>query len=134
LNFEEGYKKYYEKVNQIYDILLKEMENNNSNTEKIFSDLYDQEKSDIEKLIFRKFNYGKKILEEELNKEYYIDFIFKIIFFMFIDYNINEDGLEVKVIKSIYDKLLENKNKICNDHSLKNYEKIFLLIELFHQK
>ena len=56
LNFEVGYKKYNEKVNQIYNILLKEMENNNSNIEKIFSDLYDKEKNDIEKLIFRKFN------------------------------------------------------------------------------
>ena len=134
LNFEVGYKKYNEKVNQIYNILLKEMENNNSNIEKIFSDLYDKEKNDIEKLIFRKFNYGKKILEEELNKEYYIDFIFKIIFFMFIDYNINENDLKVKEIQSIYDKLVANKNKICNDHSLKNYEKIFLLIELYSSK
>ena len=136
LNFDKTYNQYNETVNKIYNTVLEEIEKNNPQIETIFSSLYDKVKNNLEKsIIRRKFNYSKKILKEDLNEEYYIDFIFKQIFLMYIDYNINEKkDLTVCDIKNIYDKLIINKNKIKNDESLENYEKAILMIELFTSK
>ena len=135
LNFNEKYSKYNEKVNNIYNTLFDEIKKKNPKIKDIFSDLYDKEKIELENIIFRKFNFGKKILEDDLDEEYYIDFKFKIIFFMYIDYSINpKKDFDITDIMNIFNKLDKNKNKICNDNSLKNYEKIILLIELYSSK
>ena len=136
LNFDKEYNIYNEKVNKIFDVLFNEMKNNNSNTnlDKILLNLYGKEKKDLEKLIFKMLNFGKNIFEEELNKECYIDFIFKIILFMYINYYKSKKEIQINDIRNIYDKLIINKNKICNDFSLKIYEKIYLLIELYSSK
>ena len=111
------------------------MDNNNPDIEKIFSNLYDEEKLELEKIILKKYNYGKNILEKELDKECYIDFIFKIVFFMYIDYNITGDKtLKVSDINNIYSQLSLNKDNICKDLNLKIYEKIMLLIEIYSLK
>ena len=134
-NFDNAYNKYNLKVNQIYNNLLNEMNNDNSNVEDAFFKLLDVDdlKLTLEKLIDKKLNYGRDILEEELNKEFYIDFIFKIVFFKYIDYIIDEK-LPINYVKLLHDRLVENKIKICGDKSLKIYEKIFLIIELFSTK
>ena len=136
LNFDYVFNRYHERVNNIYDKLFEKIKEKHSKIEEVFLNLYDEDlKIKLEVQIFKKFNYGKNLLEENLNKECYIDFVFKIIFFMFIDLSIsNEKELQVDDINEIHDKLIENKNKICNDKSLKNYEKIILLIELFSMK
>ena len=54
---------------------------------------------------------------------------------MYIDYSINpKKDFDITDIMNIFNKLDKNKNKICNDNSLKNYEKILLLIELYSSK
>ena len=135
LNFNDIFNKYNEKVNEIDIALHEAMDNNNPDIEKIFSNLYDEEKLELEKIILKKYNYGKNILEKELDKECYIDFIFKIVFFMYIDYNITGDKiLKVSDINNIYSQLSLNKDNICKDLNLKIYEKIMLLIEIYSLK
>ena len=83
-------------------------------------------------IINQKYVFGKKILEQDLNKECYFDFIFKIISIILFDENISpEDNYKTEYLKKIYDRLLENKNELDKDKLLKAYEKILLLIEAY---
>ena len=71
-------------------------------------------------------------MEEELNQEYYIDFIYKIIFLILVDENISYNNyIYISDLNDIHSKFLENKNKICGDNLLKISEKILLLIEIY---
>jgi hypothetical protein len=109
------------------------IEKNDINIITKFIDIFDENEDDLKSVIVKKYSYGKKILEEELNKEYYIDFIFKILFFIIINESIkkNREEFSVEVLKDIYKRLLENKSYICNDKDLKIYEKIFLLMDIY---
>jgi len=133
LNFEKEYKEHYQKVEEVYSILIDVIEKNNINIITKFIDIFDENEDDLKSVIVKKYSYGKKILEEELNKEYYIDFIFKILFFIIINERIkkNREEFSVEVLKDIYKRLLENKSYICNDKDLKIYEKIFLLMDIY---
>ena len=133
LNFEKEYKEHYQKVEEVYSILIDVIEKNDINIITKFIDIFDENEDDLKSVIVKKYSYGKKILEEELNKEYYIDFIFKILFFIIINERIkkNREEFSVEVLKDIYKRLLENKSYICNDKDLKIYEKIFLLMDIY---
>ena len=84
-------------------------------------------------IIRKKYNYGKKILEEELNKEYYIDFIFKVLFLIYSENTIESNNtFIISDLLIIHDKLLINKEIICKDQNLKIYEKILLFIDIIY--
>ena len=133
LNLEKKYKENYQKVEQIYSILTKVIEKNDVNIMGEFTEIFDDNEDDLKSVIVKKYSYGKKILEEDLNKDYYIDFIFKILFFIIINERIkkNREEFSVEVLKDIHKRLLENKYEICNDKDLKIYEKIFLLMDIY---
>ena len=133
LNFEKEYKEHYQKVEEVYSILIEVIKKNDINIITKFIDIFDENEDDLKSVIVKKYSYGKKILEEELNNEYYVDFIFKILFFIIINERIkkNREEFSVEVLKDIYKRLLENKSYICNDKDLKIYEKIFLLMDIY---
>lgn len=133
LNLDKKYEELHEKVEQIYSILIGVIKKNDINFIKEFIDIYKENKEDLEEVIVKKYSYGKKILEEELNKEYYIDFIFKILFFIIIFEKIkkNKEEIDINFLNTIHERLLDNKNRISNDKNLKIYEKIFLIVDTY---
>ena len=143
INFEALYQKKYEEVNDIYNFIIQEINNKNGDAEKIanfFLDKYDNYREDIDKIIKKKFIYSPNILKKYLNNNDYIDFTYKIVFLNLMDKYIeekkneedkNEKGnLNLIDIKDKYSKFILNKDKICEDTLLENYEKILILIEL----
>ena len=94
--------------------------------------IYTANNNTLKGIINQKYVFGKKILEQDLNKECYFDFIFKIISIILFDENISpEDNYKTEYLKKNYDRLLENKKELDNDKLLKAYEKILLLIEAY---
>ena len=147
INFEALYQKKYEEVNDIYNFIIQEINNKNGDAEKIanfFLDKYDNYREDIDKIIKKKFIYSPNILKKYLNNNDYIDFTYKIVFLNLMDKYIeekeneedkNEKGnLNLIDIKDKYSKFILNKDKICEDALLENYEKILLLMELSSSK
>ena len=132
LNFKSVYELYNKEVDNIVNNILDGI--NKSNKEVIKDALieYRKKEYEYEHIIKRKYLYGKKILKEELNQEYYIDFIFKILFLIFVETNIEkENDIIIKNMNDLYNKFLENKKLICGDKLLETYEKIFLLIDIY---
>ena len=127
LNFEKIYNNYNVKITEIYNKIIEYIDNNNDslNFKELFSEI--KEPQDIIKI---KFTYTNKILEKELNKDEYIEFIFRLNFLQRVKAIINEnEKIDINLIKLIHKNGKKIKNQICNDN-LKNYEKILLLIEL----
>ena len=140
LNFEKLYIQYNEEVDHMYDILIQLLKKENIDEAKNLigklNCIYEGKKYKLESIIKEKYVYGKKILEEELNKECYYDFIFKILFVILFTENISEEEEKFKIddlkhIQNIHDKLLDNKKRLDNDKLLKIYEKIFLLVDVY---
>lgn len=141
LNFSDLYNRYQNKIDTIYnniisilksadDIFLKDI---------LISDICDKYYDhDFINIFYRKYTYSKNILEKEINQEEYINFIFKCVYFNYICYFKNnkkkDEILDSKYLLDIYNKLLENKDKIIEDTTLKIYEKFFLTMELFFSK
>ena len=135
LNFEFLYEKYNENVDETFNKLLDGIKREDQSAIKDIMLIYNENKNEFENIIKRNFIFGKIILEEKLNKENYFDFMFKIIFLTMIKENIDSNhDINFDEFNDIYFKLLENKNEISNDNSLKIYEKIFLLIDLYFLK
>ena len=144
LNFDMIYNKNKDEINKIYDNLnLIIFQNNNINEidESILSKIYNNSKEkykDIKSIIERKYLYGRDILGKRLDKEEYIDFIFKVTFFIciyeLICKKIFEDKVKIdkKYLIEAKDRLLKNKDKIYKEKSLKIYEKILLILELWN--
>ena len=129
ISFNDAYEKYHEIVDELYNILINIINNKNSNLIKDFYFIYNKNKKKLKEIILNKYLYGKKILEEDLNEDYYFEFAFKIIFFLSIESN--ENTIEINELEDIHKKLLENKKIISADDYLKVYEKIFLLMDIY---
>ena len=135
LNFDKIYNENVDKINNIYDELFKIIQNNDCNSQTLILDLY-KKNNNLKKIIERKYVYPTSILEKEINKNEYIDFFFKLIFFFCVSkfvYHIKENGEKIKAaqLNELKNKLFNNRDKICKDETLKIYEKIFLLFELY---
>lgn len=134
LDFENFYDNNHEKVEEIYENLIKEI-NKTNNVDKniIFTNKEEIKKMDLYSIIKKKYTYGKKILEEELNKEYYFDFIFKVLYLIYSEKTIEaNDTYIVSDLIDIHNKLLINKEIIYKDQNLKIYEKILLFIDIIY--
>ena len=132
LNMASLYEQFNEEVKNIFDKILDGMEKDEEKSINNAILLYKKNQKELEHIIKRKYTFGKKILEEELNQEYYIDFIYKIIFLILVDENIiYNDSISISDLIDIHSKFLENKNKICGDNLLKISEKILLIIEIY---
>ena len=143
LNFADIYCKKKDEINKLYDNLNLVISKSDDKIEKtIIKKIFAGDKKDYEDLkniIQRKFVYGQNIIEKELNKEEYIDFIFKVTFFICIyEYLEKEfskekqENISKEKIREIVDRLLKNKENICQDQSLKINEKIILILELWN--
>lgn len=145
-NFKDIYESNLDKINKLYDNLNNLIIQSSDIIDKSFLQKiiqYNKENNnksyyeDIKEIIDKKYIYSKNIIEKELNREEYIDFIFKVIVLLCI-YRIleekikKEENINKDYIKEIICKLIKNKEKIIQDKSLKIYEKIFLIIELFY--
>ena len=136
LNFEKIYSENKENVTQMYNILTKILEKEEiSEANQLINDLkesYKNNKIKLKKIINKKYLYGKEILEKDLDKESYFNFIFMIISILFAGEIIeNKENFNINDLKDIHNKLLENKNILDNDKNLKVYEKIFILIDIY---
>lgn len=136
LNFDDIYSNNQKEINEIYDILKKIIDKRNKNEAKeLIIDFINHCKKNKEMMagiLRQKYLYGKKLLEEELNKESYTDFIFNIISIKLVEGVItNEENFEIDDLKDIYNKFYENKKIIDKDKNLKVYEKIFILIDIY---
>ena len=136
-NFEDEYKNHCELVDNLYSIYNRILENKDKNEVKDlisnFRSIYNDNCFALKHIIEKKYVYGKKILEEDLNKNCYFEFIFKILSLMLFNENFSEflENYGIDGLKDKYEKLLENKKKLDEDILLKIYEKIFLLIEAY---
>ena len=132
LNIASLYEKFNEEIKKIFEQILDGMKKDEEKSINDANLLYKKKQKELEQIIKRKYSFGKKILEEELNQEYYIDFIYKIIFLILVDENISYNNyIYISDLNDIHSKFLENKNKICGDNLLKISEKILLLIEIY---
>ena len=132
LNFNYSYDNHNKKVDEIYNKLLNSIKANDLK----FRDILSENQKYIyklDKILKIKYSLGNKILEEELNKEYYIDFIFKILFIISIEeYFQDFRSCHEMNLEQIYNKLNEDKILIYNDNLLKIYEKIIVLINSYY--
>ena len=142
INLADLYNINHEKVDQMYKIFIQTLESKDKNESKElinnFYKLYNKNEYTLKNIINKKYVYGKQILEEDLNKECYFDFIFKILSFLLFEENIsNEDDCGIDILSGIdilrasHQKLLENRKELDKDELLKVYEKILLLIEAY---
>lgn len=130
-NFKNIFDKYKANVNQIYEQILY-LFNNHKNLEKKLQKICDDNQYLEDEILFLKFVYPKKVLGIQFNNELYIDFFFKLIYFLNIKKaKEKKETINTTFLQEMHDRLLKEKNKICNDKNLKIYEKIFLLIEIF---
>lgn len=133
LNMDSSYQNYQKIVDDIYIKLQEGIQKKDKIIIKDMLKQYKNHDNEFEKLIKRKFLFGKKILKKELNEEKYIDFIYKIIFLILIDENIIfNNRINTNSLIDICSKYEENKNKIISDNLLENYEKILLLIDIYY--
>ena len=132
LNFNSLYINYHQKVDEYYDNLLKVIKEKDIDSLKINILKCQKYEADLVNIINKKYIYGAKLLENELDKEYYVDFIFKILFLIFVNADIQrENDIILNNLDDIYSRLFKNKNLICDDKLLKIYEKIFLLSDIY---
>ena len=134
LDFEKFYDNNHEKVEEIYKNLLNEInKTENADHNNFFTNKEEIKKMNLYSIIKKKYTYGKKILEEELNKECYVDFIFKVIFLIYSENTIESDNDYIACdLIDIHDKLLVNKEIICKDPNLKINEKILLFLDIIY--
>ena len=82
VNFEKKYSENIENVNQMYNILTKILEKEDINeANKLIKNLmeaYRNNKRELKSIINKKYLCGKEILEKDLDKENYSNFIFII--------------------------------------------------------
>jgi hypothetical protein len=136
LNFENLYGQNHEDVDKMYDILIKILESKNIEESKKlisnFKDIYVSKKYVLKQIINKKYVYSKKILEDDLNKECFFEFIYKIIsLLLFVDNISNEENYGIDEFRDIHIKFVENKKELDKDKLLKIYDKIFLLIAIY---
>ena len=136
LNFDKLYSENQKEINETYDILKNIIDKKNKNEAKEliidFIEHCNKNKEMIKGILSKKYLYGKKLLEEELNKESYTDFIFNIISIKLVEEVIkNKENYEIDDLKDIYNKFYYNKKVIDKDKNLKIYEKIFILIDIY---
>ena len=124
LNFKEIYENNKLKVDDIFKKINHEIyDENNIGLDSIFYDLYNE---DIEKIITKKFIYPRKLLESEIDKEEYIDFFYKVIYFCYLYKKRKSNNFE-----EIGNKLAKNYNSIKTDKRIKIYEKLLLLKAIY---
>ena len=136
VNFEKKYSENIENVTQMYNILTKILEKEDINeANQLIKDLmeaYRNNKRELKSIINKKYLCGKEILEKDLDKENYSNFIFMIISILFAGEIIeNKENFNINDLKDIHKKLLENKNILDSDKNLKVYEKMFILIDIY---
>ena len=90
-------------------------------------------------IMYNNYVLPKTILKKELNKIEYIEFIFKLVVFSYINREFEKKGKKEKIIdisqiKSLRDKLNNAYVKIKNDKEIEIYEKILLLINIYLSK
>ena len=125
LNFKDIYDKNRLKVDNMYSTINKEIYVlNNIDLDSTFVELEDE---NIKKIISKKFSYPKKILESELDKEEYIDFFYKVIYFYYLYKKRKSNNF-----KEIGNKLKKNYNLIKDDKKIKTYEKLLLLKSIYY--
>lgn len=125
LNFKDIYDKNRLKVDNMYSTINKEIYVlNNIDLDSTFVELEDE---NIKKIISKKFSYPKKILESELDKEEYIDFFYKVIYFYYLYKKRKSNNF-----KEIGNKLKKNYNSIKDDKKIKTYEKLLLLKSIYY--
>ena len=133
LNFSDIYSNNHILVDNLYNDLMKAKDKKNLEQLKKFMSKYKENAFELEHIIKKKYIFSKDILEKELNKEDYVDFIFKIIFFIIIYNKLeNYNNYVFDLISDYHEKLVSNKKSIENDKLLKIYEKIFLLIDIYY--
>jgi len=152
LNFGKIYDKYNNDVESIYKAII-EVINKNNNIIDEYQNIFNINIPIDDLLNKKKYIFPKKILKKEIDKDNYIDFIFKVIFIVLVKENFDkvqaeisredlnenekkdlEEEISPKYLYGIHQKLLENKNKICKDKKLEIYEKLFILIYIYHTK
>lgn len=124
INFKKIFSSNSKKVDEIYRLIkniLNSPYNNNLNLK--IEELYDQ---NLKRIISKKIIGPKKILEKEFDKEEYLDFFYKLIFFFYLYKKRNSNNLEDFVRK-----LQQNYEVIKNDKDIKIYEKILLLKNIY---
>ena len=136
LNFENLFNQNHEDVGKMYDILIKILgSKEKEETKKLisnFKDIYVSKKYVLKQIINKKYVYSKKILEDDLNKECFFEFIYKIIsLLLFVDNISNEENYGIDEFRDIHIKFVENKKELDKDKLLKIYDKIFLLIAIY---
>ena len=130
LNFSNIYDENNEKVEKHYNAFIDCIKNNFDLNEK-YEELEKFEPT-LSNIIVKKYIYSKNILEKELNDKKYIDFIFRIVFLLYIvKIKERDEVLVTSYVNDIHKNLCKNQELIYNDKLLKNYEKILLLIQIY---
>ena len=138
LNFYDIYDKKKGIVENIYEKIISIINEAKDISYEKYELIFKDYKSLID-IMYNNYVLPKTILQKELNKIEYIEFIFKLVVFSCINREFEKKGKKEKIIdisqiKSLRDKLNNAYVKIKNDKEIEIYEKILLLINIYLSK
>ena len=134
LNFPEIYNKNKHNVENMFNGIMC-LSNTDENIFKTNFELISKCNKYLVDIIYNNFVLPKSILIQELNQTEYIDFIYKIVFYSYLNRELDEKkNITFSEIKDLMDKLNKAYNKISNDNSIEIYEKILIFINIYHSK
>ena len=132
LTFAELYNNNKIKVEEMYNELISSITNNpNTFIENYKKNIYEKYKYLID-IMYNNYVLPKSILKKELNNNEYLDFIFKIVVFSYLEKKLNGNSIfNLENLKDLIYKLNVNYNYIKKDKDIEIYDKILLLINVF---
>ena len=131
LNFIDIYNKNKNDVEDMYYGIITLINTDESTFKGNFKNIYINYQK-ISNIIYNNYSFPRTILEKELNKSEYIDFIYKIILFLYINRELEKNEyISLFNIKELKNKLDKSYKKIKDDNDIEIYEKILLLINIY---
>jgi len=130
LNFSEIYDKNNKNVEEMFSELIQLINSESNIFDSSFKTL-SEKYNNLTDILYNNYVIPKTILKKELGKNKYIDFIFKIAVFSYINNELNANkNFSKDNAKELMNKLERSYEKLKKDDSLEIYEKILLLINV----
>ena len=131
LDIEEIYNDNNKKSDYLYGLIVEGIQKGNNKKIETFKKEAEDNIIQYKNIVIRKYLYGENILKKYLNKEEYLDFIYKTFLIIRFYEMLSIDKPKLKYLQFVLDDLAQKQKKIFEDQQLEIFEKIFLVIDIF---